>query len=249
MQRRRFLQAMAAAAAAWAVRARGDTSASAGAGAKPSGTPFTERGHLREALARARKRGVPLFVIVIPASDDEKLERGSIFGEFLDHGSEDQLEPLSQAELVCAPADELREVASVAGEPLFAVVQPNGAVTAAPAAFPRHDKGWGRQTDSESVSLVDKRIAFIAAHVDRTLPRPLNLSKSMDGHVITVQLRAHAPLGSHWARQSMCGGPTVDDLPDDPSGMPDCGMGHVPKKSERFLYFFSRSPFTRLTAR
>jgi len=243
MQRRRFLQAMAAAAAAWAVRARGDVSATFG-GAKSSGTPFTERGHLRAAIERARKKGMPLFVIVIPAADDEKYERGGAFGEFLDHGSDDQLEPLSQAELVCAPADELREVALVAGEPLFAVIWPNGRVTVAPAAFPRAQPSR-RFDDLEGDALVDKRIAFLAAQVDRSLPRPPDLAKNNAGHVIAKQLRAHAPEGSHWARHSGCGGPTVDDMPESLADMPDCGMGHVPKKSERFLYFFSRSPNAR----
>jgi hypothetical protein len=34
-------------------------------------------------------------------------------------------------------------------------------------------------------------------------------------------------------------------MPDDSADLYDCGMGHVPEKSRRFLYFYSRTPAQR----
>jgi hypothetical protein len=73
----------------------------------------------------------------------------------------------------------------------------------------------------------------------------------------------HAPPGSHWANASSCGGPSVEEMPE-PEEKPEveqvdgktvirlrhvtitsCGMGFVPAKSSRFLYFYSRTPKQR----
>ena len=50
-------------------------------------------------------------------------------------------------------------------------------------------------------------------------------------------LRDRAPEGTYWANNSGCG----TDIEGHPefSEMVDCGMGHIPPKAARFLYFFA----------
>jgi hypothetical protein len=62
-----------------------------------------------------------------------------------------------------------------------------------------------------------------------------------------ARLRDRAPEGSHWAHASICGYDTVEELPDDDAGdtIIGCGMGHVPAKGSRFLYFYADPPRRR----
>lgn len=53
-----------------------------------------------------------------------------------------------------------------------------------------------------------------------------------------VRLRQGPVSGSRWARSGGCG-TTFEDEKDDRAMMVACGMGHVPAKSARFLYFFT----------
>ena len=46
--------------------------------------------------------------------------------------------------------------------------------------------------------------------------------------------------GSQWASSGGCG-VTIEGLADDEQHMVACGMGHVPARSARFLYFFTRT--------
>lgn len=59
-------------------------------------------------------------------------------------------------------------------------------------------------------------------------------------HALAASVRAHlvqAPIpGSRWARASGCG---TDIEGETEVAMVACGMGHVPEKSQRFLYFFA----------
>lgn len=52
------------------------------------------------------------------------------------------------------------------------------------------------------------------------------------------RLRQQQVSGSRWARSDGCG-TTFEDEKDDRAMMVACGMGHVPAKSARFLYFFT----------
>jgi hypothetical protein len=56
---------------------------------------------------------------------------------------------------------------------------------------------------------------------------------------VRVRLRERAPTGTHWARSSACGPAEIEDVPDEDRGIYGCGMGHVPERAERFLYFFA----------
>src|SRR5207253_4564974 len=51
----------------------------------------------RDAVARALAAGKTVRIFVIPDDDAEKWERGRAFGEWLNHGEDAQLAPLSRA--------------------------------------------------------------------------------------------------------------------------------------------------------
>jgi hypothetical protein len=54
------------------------------------------------------------------------------------------------------------------------------------------------------------------------------------------RLKDHPPGGARWATSAGCG-VTVEGADDNIAV--GCGMGHVPAKSRRFLYFFARNPY------
>jgi hypothetical protein len=57
---------------------------------------------VRAALDRARRRGFPLLVLVVPTDSDKRSERPWLFGELIDLGPERTLATLALAEVVCA---------------------------------------------------------------------------------------------------------------------------------------------------
>ncbi len=77
------------------------------------------------AFRRAARRGKPLLILVIPADDSEKYTRGEVWGEVLNHGSDDALAAFALAEVVCATTAAMKRVvpAAPAGEPLFVLVE------------------------------------------------------------------------------------------------------------------------------
>jgi hypothetical protein len=227
VRRRQFLgaAALAAGAAAWPAwlrRAFADASLAARAGTG---------GVLAAALAAARRSKRPLLVLVIPEQEGAKYQRGQAFGEWINGGEDEQIAPLSRCDVVCAPMAEIRRAApSLAGEPLMVLFRDGRAAALdAPLRYDDDEEWW-----------VERRIATLARIAGNALkgapPLPAGDGKA---------LRRRPPPGSHWANSSPCGSPTVEGMPDDSAEMYDCGMGHVPAKSRRFLYFFSRTPAQR----
>lgn len=80
---------------------------------------------LSEGYRRAQRAGKPLLVLIIPANDGDKYFRGQVFGEYLNHGSPEQLAPLLLCEVVCATMALLRRLVPTAGdgEPLMVLVE------------------------------------------------------------------------------------------------------------------------------
>lgn len=80
---------------------------------------------LSEGYRRAQRAGKPLLVLVIPAEDGQKYDRGRAFGEYLNHGSPEQLAPLALCEVACAEMAKLRRLAPAAGEgePLMVLIE------------------------------------------------------------------------------------------------------------------------------
>jgi hypothetical protein len=93
-----------------------------------------------QAQARAQAAGRPLFAIVVPHDDDAKDERGTLWGEYLNHGAASQLAPLGLAEVVCAelrdlPSDRARRAVDDK-RTLALVIEPDGSVQALSAKVP-----------------------------------------------------------------------------------------------------------------
>ena len=59
-------------------------------------------GELFAAYLRARQARRPLLVLVFPEDSDPQYIRGRAFGEWLNHGSDEQIAPLGLAEVICA---------------------------------------------------------------------------------------------------------------------------------------------------
>jgi len=94
--------------------------------------------------------------------------------------------------------------------------------------------------------LADRGAAIVAlASLRAERPRALKLRQSLAA-AAKERLRVRPPTGGHWARSSMCGPTVVEDLPDpSDNAIYGCGMGHLPSRSRRFLYFWSKSPSAR----
>jgi hypothetical protein len=196
------------------------------------------------AFRRAHRAGQPLLVLVIPASDDTKYERGQAFGELLNHGSDADLAPLADVEVVCATTEELRKLVPSAspGDPLMVLVRPSATpvtATKLDAPLPNAPIAEGGVDWEERMrridELPDRRIALLASLLHRELG-----SARGDVHARAAEVRARLcrkpPEGTHWAVASGCGS-SIEGIPQTQHMA--CGMGHVPEKSRRFLYFFA----------
>jgi hypothetical protein len=197
------------------------------------------------AFRKASRAKRPLLVFIIPAEDGEKWNRGHAFGELLNHGSDADLAPLADCDVVCATMEGLRKVVpSVAkGEPLMVLVR----TTALPATsepldaeMPSYNDMIDRSGRPDSkVSHTDKVIAQRIAVLGGLLRRGLGSSPARiaaRAAEARARLREKPPAGTRWARSEGCGVIIEDDR--DPS-MFGCGMAFVPEKSKRFLYFYS----------
>jgi hypothetical protein len=255
MNRRRFLDATVAASAAllwpaWLKEAFGEADKCNAEGASRVGSAFPSAATLSAAFRRARRTGKPLFVIVIPVDDGEKYVRGRAWGELINFGTDDQLAPFSSVEVACATMEVLELVvpSQVSGEPFFAVVS-NGTTPSTVKGFgielptyteperTRWDEhSWEEQERREDL-IAQQRIATLADAVRRALGVPSGdvAARAADAR---TSLKAGPPPGAHWARSSGCG-VYVEGAKDNVAI--GCGMGHVPAKSRRFLYFFANT--------
>lgn len=126
---------------------------------------------VREARERAQRAGRPLLVLVIPKKDEERDARGSAFGEYLNHGSAEQLAPLALCDLATASMADLRrlEPAVGRGEPLMVLLESDGLapkVRAARARLPESEP-WGDAAREEA--LIERRIVRLASLADELL--------------------------------------------------------------------------------
>jgi hypothetical protein len=252
MRRRQFLGATVAVGAAsvwptWLKEAFGDpATCQSGAPSNVAGA-VQSAASLTQAFRNARRAGRPLLVIVIPADDAEKHERGQAWGALLNFGSDEQLAPLSSVEVACATMDAVKLVVpnDVKGDPFFALVTT--------AATPSTVRGFDVELDSfadvhrprkiswedlmrDEEAISDARIAALANALKSALGAPTGDVGARAADV-RERLKDGPPLGARWAHGAGCG-VTVEG--DDNRVAFGCGMGHVPVKSRRFLYFFSR---------
>jgi hypothetical protein len=252
MKRRAFLAGLAA-APLFIRRAFADQSCplpSRGAGAVGDAT-----GALAEALKRAQKNGRTLLVFVIPEDDALKYDRGAAFGAWLNHGTDVQIAPLSACEVVCARMAEIRKalpfdngVRLPVGEPLMvAFWMGNGPAIPLHAELPvvregrmRGGDDWDKMQKREA-DLVDARIAVLAKLLRHLRKDDWHFDTDAARHSAEVRARLvkQRVAGSRWAHASGCG-TTIEGEEDQMRAK--CGMGHVPEKARRFLYFYVKAP-------
>jgi hypothetical protein len=192
------------------------------------------------AYRRARRAGRPLLVLVVPEDDGAKYDRGHAFGEWLNHGTDEQLAPLAQAEVICASMTDLRALVPHAGEgePLMIIVPTDrvpARVQPLTAPLPPH-AGW--EARDQHHPEIDRRIAVLAALAGRALGTPRDVAAAAAD--VRARLVSGTPAGGRWARGAGCG-VTLEE--DDVRHMIGCGMGYVPERSRRFLYFFKDQPW------
>ena len=243
MKRRMFLAAMGAstAAALWPSLIR---RAFADASFDAPGTKKTAPG-LSTSTKHIDPSRRPQLVIVVPADDNEKNTRGAAWGEYLNHGEAAQIAPLASVDVSCATIAELGALAkNVKGEPMALLFARDGSVRALDVKLPQIAPGR-RFDPKDDDAMVDKRIAAMSSMVRGALPPVAAGDVHAAATRVIRAVREQPPTGSHWANASGCGPATVENMKDTDSDEVvgyGCGMGHVPAKSTRFLYFFSKSP-------
>ncbi len=153
----------------------------------------------------------PTLVFVVPRDPRERSARAGAFGGFLNGGSDRELAPLALVDVVCAPASDF----GVDGEPLMLLVT-GRSVRVLDSGSPAPD--------------------VVAALVREVLPLH---GKSVAELAAAARQRYvnKAPRGARWGRTSMCG----NEYEEGPAEMVDCGMGHVPEESRRFLEFYVKA--------
>ncbi len=126
----------------------------------PSRLSFPDRaasGDLDAVLKRARERGKPLLLFVIPRDDGAKWDRGRLFGGLLNTAGDETLADLALCEVACAEMDGIRsllEKGTPPGEPLALLVETAGpdlrALAIDPSLPPQTDPLRGGEDWNES---------------------------------------------------------------------------------------------------
>jgi hypothetical protein len=245
MKRRMFLASVGASGTAVLLWPRLIRLAFADASFDVPGAKKTAPG-LPSARTRAQQANKPLFVIVVPADDAQKFRRGELWGEYLNHGDPAQLAPLARAEVQCATMSELATLApDLKGEPLAVLVEPDGRAHVLDVKLPEHSTDFYNAKDPDDDATSAKRIHSVAMMVRGALGAVAPAEVPAASAQVVRSLQKAPPSGAHWANASGCGPVTVEDMKDDERGGYACGMGHVPAKSSRFLYFYAKSPQQR----
>ena len=242
MKRRTFLAAVGAstAVALWPSLIR---RAFADASFDAPGTKKTAPG-LSTSPKRIDTSVRPQLVIVVPADDGQKYRRGELWGEYLNHGEAGQIAPLDRVDVSCATIGELGALAKeVKGEPLALLFEQDGSVRALDTKVPDY-ASLNRFDPKADDAIVDKRIALMSKMIAGALPAPPVDNVHAAAARVAKKVRQQPPAGSHWANASGCGPATVENMKDDSDEIVGygCGMGHIPAKSSRFLYFFAKTP-------
>lgn len=155
----------------------------------------------------------PTLVLVVPTDESARWDRGAAFGELLNHGGDRELAPLALADVVCARAQDY----GLRDEPLMLFVV-GSTVHRLNGALPKDDRG---------------RIRVLGGLIREVLPLQGKSERELAAAARERYVKK-APRGARWGRTTMCGA----EYEEGPAEQVDCGMGHVPEASRRFLDFY-----------
>lgn len=249
MKRRGFLGAASAGFGAalwplWLREAFADEPVCEGKQGKEGESPLARIAMVAAAYRAASEAKRPLLVLVIPDDGMEKWARGQAFGELLNHGDDKQLAPLAKADVVCATMTELKKIVPTAGvgEPLMVLVSTDRAPAAArqlDAKLPEYGSPHDASERVNEDEVAKKRIAVMAGLLRRALGEADKQAQALAADV-RAKLTKRPPRGARWGRSYGCGTEIEGEVEQMAIG---CGMGHIPAKSQRFLYFFAKRTF------
>ncbi len=128
--------------------------------------PLPALGVLAARFRTAAQLGKPLLVLVVPVDQDLAFQRGQAFGEWLNHGGEEALAPLSLCELAAAPVSVLRELVPNVGpgEPTAVLVE----TRAVPTTVRRLDEPLPAVVEPARIR-GEGQIALLDAQVDANI--------------------------------------------------------------------------------
>lgn len=174
----------------------------------------------------------PTLVFVVPQSERQRWDRGAAFGELLNHGSDRDLAALAAIDVVCAPASRF----GVDGAPLMLYVE-RGRVWQIEGVLPQYRETDERRADAHEAEVSRQRVELLSMLIREVVPRP-KTSIAQAATRARARWVNHAPPGARWGHAGGCG---TWYEGDDRADMPDCGMGHVPAASARFLDFLVKA--------
>ena len=180
--------------------------------------PSARQTELFAAWHAARRLGAPLLVVVVPPQDQD-YDRGWLVGAAIAEAGPKLLERLAGYAPACATQADLALLGvNVPADAWFAIVDtaavPAGVTVIGGPSLPE-DVGPG-QIDAMERHLLDTLPARAAVNAEPWASERIP--------------------GSHWANATGCG-LHVEEA--ETEMMMACGMGHVPARGARFLYFFA----------
>lgn len=210
---------------------------------------------LRAALRAARATGKPVLVIVIPEDEADRYQRGAVWGELLNHGSEEGLARLALCEVVCATHAEVRAVKAIADVPSiesFALLIEDLRARPVrvdvgqlqPAGFTPEEIAKYEALAKARIVRIEAALAAALARNEAALGWPSTEAGDRRARIAALaedarqRLQLAPPRGTRWASSSGCG-LTIEG--EDCDARVACGMACVPEISRRFLYFFSEA--------
>lgn len=197
MKRRTMLKGVAAALAtapAWVQRAFAADECSPATGTKAPGNASAA---LAGAYRSAQRGGRPLLVLVIPENKELRWARGAAFGEWLNHGSAEQLRPLAQLEVVCARMSVLRRlVPSVPrGEPVMVLVDTDQSPAVVRFLERELPPRQFRLEEDEANAQIDARIGLLSELLrEATVSDTAATARRLAQHNLTLTPADHARL-------------------------------------------------------
>lgn len=110
--------------------------------------------------------------------------------------------------------------------------------------------GDARAIEALPLGLVERGASILQARAIEASPSVRAAIVRALGRSVAARVRGGRVPGSHWARASSCGLDEVEGMPEPPEEVisMDCGMGHVPPRAQRFLYFYTQTPSQRWRA-